>query len=50
LSRGQDAAGLLVVVFTGLPRITPANPVCRISHAVVPRAILIPSRCGCRQT
>jgi hypothetical protein len=41
---------LLIVVFTGLPRITPASPICCISRAVVQRAISIPSRRSCRQT
>jgi hypothetical protein len=44
------AAGLLTVVFTGLPRIAPASPICFISRAVVQRATATPSRRNCRQT
>ena len=39
----------LIVVRTGLPRITPAKPISRISRATVQRAIGKPSRIICRQ-
>ena len=40
----------LIVVRTGLPRITPARPISRISRATVQRATDTPSRIICRQT
>ena len=46
----QDAALSLIVVRTGLPRITPAKPRSRISRSTVQRAMPCPSRCICRQT
>jgi len=49
-SSGEGAARSLTVVFTALPRIAPANPICRISRAVVQRATATPSRRSCRQT
>jgi hypothetical protein len=49
LSRGQGTAGLLTVVFTGLPRTTTASPICFINRAVEQRAASIPSRHNCLQ-
>jgi len=40
----------LIVVRTGLPRITPAKPSSRISRSTVQRATSNPSRRSCRHT
>jgi hypothetical protein len=39
-----------MVVRAGLPRITPARPISRISRSTVQRATAKPSRIICRQT
>ena len=49
-SSGQGAALSLTVVRTGLPRITPASPMTRISRATVQRATATPSRRSWRHT
>lgn len=49
-SSGQGTALSRMVVLIGLPRITPGNPMLRISLPTVQRATSIASRCICRQT
>ena len=49
-SSGRGADLSLIVVRTGLPRITPRNPMPRISRSTVQRATSKLSRCNCRQT
>jgi hypothetical protein len=46
----HGAALLLIVVRTGLPRITPGKPRSRISRSTVHRVTARPSRFICRQT
>ena len=45
---GQGAALSLIVVLTGLPRITPCKPSSRISRSTVHRVMSKPSRRICR--
>ncbi|MET3528549.1 hypothetical protein ABID41_003691 [Phenylobacterium koreense] len=49
-SSGQGAALSLIVVRTGLPRITPCKPNSRISRSTAQRVTEKPSRRICRQT
>ena len=49
-SSGQGTALSLMVVRTGLPRITPCKPRSRMSRSTVHRATPKPSRFICRQT
>lgn len=49
-SSGRGTILSLMVVRTGLPRITPAKPIARINRATVQRAMSNHSCRNCRQT